>query len=113
MARLATGAAIASDASWSPLVAAKASVSAIAAMSYVTWAAAIGAAGCGRCARAVYQVGSALGFAAIMAVATTNGADCLGDAPAPTDGYSAAFLGAAGVAIAVRCSPAARCPCIT
>jgi Major Facilitator Superfamily len=47
-----------------------------------------------------YQVGSALGLAAMTAVATANGGDRLGDAAALTDGYSAAFLGAAGVAIA-------------
>jgi EmrB/QacA subfamily drug resistance transporter len=47
-----------------------------------------------------YQVGSALGLAAMTAVATANGADRLGDGAALTDGYSAAFLGAAGIALA-------------
>jgi EmrB/QacA subfamily drug resistance transporter len=47
-----------------------------------------------------YQVGSALGLAAMAAVATSQGAGRLGDAVALTDGYSAAFLGAAGVAVA-------------
>jgi EmrB/QacA subfamily drug resistance transporter len=45
-----------------------------------------------------YQVGSALGLAAMTAVATSHGADQLGTASALTDGYSAAFLGAAGIA---------------
>jgi MFS family permease len=47
-----------------------------------------------------YQVGSALGLAAMTALASTQGADRLGDAAALTDGYSAAFLGAAGIAVA-------------
>ena len=47
-----------------------------------------------------YQVGSALGLAAMTAVASSRGADRLGDPGALTDGYSAAFLGAAGVAVA-------------
>ncbi len=47
-----------------------------------------------------YQVGSALGLAAMTAVATSQGADRIGDAAALTDGYSAAFLGAAGIAVA-------------
>ncbi|MGM1060850.1 MFS transporter [Saccharothrix sp. Mg75] len=46
-----------------------------------------------------YQVGSALGLAAMTAVATSQGADRLGDAVALTDGYSAAFTGAALVAL--------------
>ena len=45
-----------------------------------------------------YQVGSALGLAVMTAVATSQGADQLGDVAALTDGYSAAFLGAAGIA---------------
>lgn len=45
-----------------------------------------------------YQVGSALGLAAMTAVAATHGADQLGDPTPLTDGYSAAFLGAAGIA---------------
>src|SRR5215211_3817258 len=47
-----------------------------------------------------YQVGSALGLAAMTAVATSQGADRIGALPALTDGYSAAFLGAAAVAVA-------------
>jgi EmrB/QacA subfamily drug resistance transporter len=47
-----------------------------------------------------YQVGSALGLAAMTALATSQGADRLGDAVALTDGFSAAFLGAAGIAVA-------------
>jgi EmrB/QacA subfamily drug resistance transporter len=43
-----------------------------------------------------YQVGSALGLAAI---ATSQGADQLGNPAALTDGYSAAFIGAAAVAV--------------
>jgi len=46
-----------------------------------------------------YQVGSALGLAAMTAVATSQGAGRLGDVGALTDGYSAAFLGAAGIAL--------------
>jgi predicted MFS family arabinose efflux permease len=46
-----------------------------------------------------YQVGSALGLAAMAAVATSQGADRLSNAAALTDGYSAAFLGAAGIAV--------------
>jgi predicted MFS family arabinose efflux permease len=46
-----------------------------------------------------YQVGSALGLAVMTAVATSRGADQLGNLTALTDGYSAAFLGAAGVAV--------------
>ena len=47
-----------------------------------------------------YQVGSALGLAAMTAVAASHGAGDLGDVVALTDGYSAAFLGAAGIAAA-------------
>ncbi|MFC5828823.1 MFS transporter [Nonomuraea insulae] len=47
-----------------------------------------------------YQVGSALGLAAMTAVAAANGADRLGDLPALTDGFSAAFVGAAAIALA-------------
>jgi hypothetical protein len=47
-----------------------------------------------------YQVGSALGLAAMTAVAGSQGADRMGNPEALTDGYSAAFLGAAGVALA-------------
>jgi EmrB/QacA subfamily drug resistance transporter len=46
-----------------------------------------------------YQVGSALGLAVMTAVATSQGANQLGNVEALTDGYSAAFLGAAGVAV--------------
>jgi EmrB/QacA subfamily drug resistance transporter len=51
-------------------------------------------------ASTAYQVGSALGLAAMTALATSQGADQLGNPAALTDGYSAAFLGAAGVAVA-------------
>jgi hypothetical protein len=47
-----------------------------------------------------YQVGSALGLAAMTVLASSEGADRLGDLVALTDGYSAAFLGAAGAALA-------------
>lgn len=46
-----------------------------------------------------YQIGSALGLAAMTAVAAGYGADQLGDAAALTDGFSAAFLGAAVIAV--------------
>jgi hypothetical protein len=46
-----------------------------------------------------YQVGSALGLAVMTALASSQGADQLGNLPALTEGYSAAFLGAAGVAL--------------
>lgn len=47
-----------------------------------------------------YQVGSALGLAAMTAVAAAHGADQLGNVAALTDGFSAAFLGAAVIALA-------------
>lgn len=47
-----------------------------------------------------YQVGSALGLAAMTAVAAANGADRMGDAAALTEGFSAALLGAAVIAAA-------------
>lgn len=47
-----------------------------------------------------YQVGSALGLAAMTAVASAHGADVLGDPAALTDGYAAAFTGAAVIALA-------------
>jgi EmrB/QacA subfamily drug resistance transporter len=47
-----------------------------------------------------YQVGSALGLAAVTALATSRGADMLGDLPALTGGFSAAFTGAAVIAAA-------------
>lgn len=46
-----------------------------------------------------YQVGSAIGLAAMTAVAAAYGADRIGDPVALTDGFSAAFLGAAVVAL--------------
>lgn len=45
-----------------------------------------------------YQVGSALGLAAMTALAAAHGADVVGDPKALTSGFSAAFLGAAGIA---------------
>ncbi|MFF8607878.1 MFS transporter [Streptomyces sp. NPDC015346] len=47
-----------------------------------------------------YNVGSALGLAALTALAMSQGADQLGNLPALTDGFSAAFVGAAIVAAA-------------
>jgi EmrB/QacA subfamily drug resistance transporter len=47
-----------------------------------------------------YQIGSALGLAAMTAVAAAAGADQLGDVAALTDGFSAGLLGAAGIAAA-------------
>lgn len=47
-----------------------------------------------------YQVGSAIGLAAMTAVATAFGADRIGDLPELTNGFSAAFLGAAAIALA-------------
>jgi MFS family permease len=46
-----------------------------------------------------YQVGSALGLAVMTAVAAANGADSIGEPVALTDGYSAAFVGAAVIAL--------------
>ncbi|MGW3811482.1 MFS transporter [Micromonospora sp. NPDC005113] len=46
-----------------------------------------------------YQVGSALGLAAMTAVAASYGADRVGDVSALTDGYSAAFAGAGVIAL--------------
>ena len=45
-----------------------------------------------------YQIGSALGLAAMTAFATAQGADELGDTAALTNGYAAAFAGAAVLA---------------
>ncbi|CAM5383632.1 MFS transporter [Streptomyces tanashiensis] len=45
-----------------------------------------------------YNVGSALGLAALTAVAMSQGADQLGNLPKLTDGFSAAFIGAAIIA---------------
>ncbi|MEV5987624.1 MFS transporter [Streptomyces sp. NPDC052051] len=47
-----------------------------------------------------YQVGSALGLAALTAVATSRGAGELGNLPALTDGFSSAFVWAAVIAAA-------------
>lgn len=46
-----------------------------------------------------YQIGSAIGLAAMTAIAAAHGADRIGDPAALTDGFSAAFLGAAVVAL--------------
>ena len=45
-------------------------------------------------------MGSALGLAAMTAVAASQGANELGNIAALTDGYAAAFIGAAGIALA-------------
>ena len=47
-----------------------------------------------------YQVGSALGLAAMTAVATAFGADQTGNAVSLTNGFSAGLLGAAVIATA-------------
>lgn len=47
-----------------------------------------------------YQVGSAIGLAAMTAVAAAYGADVVSDPSALTNGFSAAFVGAGGVALA-------------
>ncbi|CAL9666169.1 MFS transporter [Streptomyces sp. Tu 3180] len=47
-----------------------------------------------------YQIGSALGLAALTALATSQGAGKLGDLPALTEGFSAAFTAAAAIAAA-------------
>ena len=46
-----------------------------------------------------YQIGSALGLAAMTAVATSNGAGEIGNAARLVDGFSAAFVGAAAIAL--------------
>ena len=46
-----------------------------------------------------YQVGSALGLAAITALSLAFGADQIGNPAELTDGFHAAFLGAAGIAL--------------
>ncbi|MFC4055904.1 MFS transporter [Actinomadura syzygii] len=46
-----------------------------------------------------YQVGSALGLAAMTAIAASAGADQVGNLPALTDGFSAAFVGAGLIAL--------------
>ncbi|HWH44570.1 MAG TPA: MFS transporter [Thermoleophilaceae bacterium] len=45
-----------------------------------------------------YQVGSAIGLAAITAISVAYGADKVGDPAALTEGFRAGFLGAAGLA---------------
>ncbi len=47
-----------------------------------------------------YQVGMAIGLAAMTVLAVSQGADQLDDPQALTDGFSAGFLGAAGIALA-------------
>ncbi|MET8423951.1 MFS transporter [Nocardia sp. NPDC004860] len=47
-----------------------------------------------------YQIGSALGLAAVTAIAAHAGADRLGDTDALTGGFSAAFVAAAVIAVA-------------
>ncbi|MFI0355942.1 MFS transporter [Actinomadura sp. 9N407] len=47
-----------------------------------------------------YQIGSAIGLAVMTAIATSNGADKLGNLPSLTNGFQAAFIGAAIVALA-------------
>jgi MFS family permease len=46
-----------------------------------------------------YQVGSALGLAAMTAVAASFGADRIDSLPDLTNGFSAAFIGAAVIAL--------------
>ena len=46
-----------------------------------------------------YQIGSALGLAVMTALAAANGADKIGNPEALTNGYSAAFVGAAAIAL--------------
>ena len=47
-----------------------------------------------------YQVGSALGLAAMTAIAAANGADQVSNLSALVDGFQAAFIGAAVIAVA-------------
>ena len=47
-----------------------------------------------------YQVGSAIGLAAMTALAVSQGAGALGNPEMLTEGFSAGFLGAAGIAVA-------------
>ena len=47
-----------------------------------------------------YQIGSALGLAVMTAIATGRGSDQIGNPAALVDGFSAAFLGAAAIALA-------------
>ncbi len=62
-----------------------------------------------------YQVGSALGLAALTAVAAAYGATRVGHPGALTHGFSAAFLGAAGIAAAggIVALATLRRPCST
>ena len=53
-----------------------------------------------------YQVGSALGLAVMTSIATSYGADQLGNVAELTNGYQAAFIGAAGVAVAAALAAA-------
>jgi EmrB/QacA subfamily drug resistance transporter len=46
-----------------------------------------------------YQIGSALGLALMTAIGTAHGADQIGNAAALVDGFQAAFLGAAVIAL--------------
>jgi hypothetical protein len=59
-----------------------------------------------------YHVGSALGLAVMTSIATSYGADQLGHVAALTNGYQAAFLRAAGVAVAaaLACSAPRAAP---
>ncbi|MEV5704929.1 MFS transporter [Actinoallomurus sp. NPDC052274] len=56
-----------------------------------------------------YQIGSAVGLAAMTAIATSQGAGALDDPRALTHGFRAAFIGAAVVALA-RCAARPRHP---
>ena len=47
-----------------------------------------------------YQVGSALGLAVMTSIATSYGADELGNVARLTNGFQAAFIATAGVALA-------------
>ncbi len=47
-----------------------------------------------------YQIGSAIGLASMTALSISQGAGQLGNPGALTHGFSAAFLGAAGIALA-------------
>jgi MFS family permease len=47
-----------------------------------------------------YQIGSAVGLAAMTAIATSKGAGHLGDMKSLTNGFQAAFVGAGLVALA-------------
>jgi EmrB/QacA subfamily drug resistance transporter len=47
-----------------------------------------------------YQVGSALGLAAMTAIGAANGASEIGNVPALVDGFQSVFVGAAAIAVA-------------